>query len=123
MQNPREKNMETIAVLAAACIVAFLLFNHKIFLFLSLAFLATGIISKSLTARISALWLKFSHIIGNFNSKIILALVFYVFLTPIALLFRMFSKNPLYLRKDGSIKSYYHDRNHALDKEDFEKTW
>ncbi|MDI6801166.1 MAG: SxtJ family membrane protein [Thermodesulfovibrionales bacterium] len=117
------KNMETIAVLSAACIVAFLLFDLKIFLFLSLALLAIGIISKNLTARISALWLGFSHVIGNFNSKIILALVFYIFLTPLAMLFRAFSKNPLLLKKDSKVESYYNDRNYAFKKDDFEKIW
>lgn len=119
----REIALETIIVLTLAGLFLFLIFTQKIFLLISIVFLCVSLLSKKLTSNISGLWLGFSHYIGAVNSKIILALIFYIFLTPIALLFRIFTKNPLLLKMDKSIESYYNIRNYTPNKKDFEKIW
>ncbi|MCR4319082.1 MAG: SxtJ family membrane protein [Candidatus Brocadiaceae bacterium] len=119
----KEKELETIIVLALAGLVLFLIFTQKIFLLISLVLLCVSLLSKKLTSKISRLWLGFSYYIGTVNSKIILTLIFYFFLTPIALLFRLLKKNPLLLRRIKNINSYYIVRNYMPTQKDFEKIW
>ena len=119
----REKELETIIILALASLILFLLFKIKIFLFLSIIFLSVSLLSKKLTSMISRLWLGFSYYVGTVNSKIILTLIFYLFLTPIAFIFRLCTKNPLLLKMGKSLESYYSSRNYTPNKKDFEKIW
>jgi len=67
-------------------------------------------------------WLKLAHVLGWINSKILLSIIFFIFLLPIALLSRIFTKDPLKL-KGREIKSLFTDRNHTYSKEDLENIW
>jgi len=119
----REVELETIIVLSLAGLILFFIFKVSFFLFMSLAFLVTGLLSRKLTSIVAGRWLDFSRLIGAFNSRIILTLVFYFFLTPIAVIFRLFTKNPLSLKKGAAVDSYYKVRNYMPEKKDFEKIW
>lgn len=119
----RAASLETIIVLATTFTLLFLFFNKKHLIIMALFFLLSGLISERLAVAISNSWLAFSHFIGNINSKIILTIIFYLFLTPMALMFRLFNRNPLNLKEDKCNKSYFHDRNYNFSKEDFEKIW
>ena len=119
----RAKDLETIIVLAAACLVFFFVFKKPVLPLAALVFLVTGLFFKKTASRVSDLWLRFSHVLGAFNSRVIMLLVFYLALTPMAFLFRLFNKNHLQLKKAGEAKSYFIDRDHSFKKEDFEKIW
>ncbi len=68
------------------------------------------------------LWLKFAFGLGWVNSRILLTIVYFVFLMPIALLSRFFTKDPLMLKAKKS-QSLYNTRNHLYKKEDLENIW
>lgn len=83
-----------------------------------------GVLSLAIPAvgnGIVWLWFKLAEVLGKINGTIILTILFWVFLFPIALLYRVFSKNPLSLKNDTA--SLYHDRNHTYTKEDLENMW
>ena len=66
-------------------------------------------------------WFKLSEGMGWVMSRVILSTIFYVFLFPIAMLSRLFTKNILGLKRPD--KSAYTERNHAYKKEDLENIW
>lgn len=68
------------------------------------------------------IWFKLAEVLGNINGKIILSIMFFVFLWPIALLYRLTSKNPLAIKRTDD-SSFYTERNHLYKKEDLEQTW
>lgn len=80
-----------------------------------------SLLSGYITEKIHWLWMKIAHIMGFVMSKIILSIVFFLFLTPIAFLSKLGRKNLLQLTK--SDKSYYSDRNHKFTKDDLENVW
>jgi hypothetical protein len=121
----RAKELETILVLCVACVV-FYFFTHKQHLYLlrlSVLLGLIGMFSNYLTAKISWAWLKLGDLMGAVMGKVILSLVFFVFLFPIAMLSRLFggSKNPLQLKKTGN--SYYFTRNHKYEAKDLKDVW
>jgi hypothetical protein len=67
-------------------------------------------------------WFKLAEVLGNINGKIILTVLFWVFLVPIAFLYRLTAKNPLSVKRTKTA-SLYHERNHTYTKEDLEHTW
>ncbi|MBK7856420.1 MAG: hypothetical protein IPJ79_17360 [Bacteroidetes bacterium] len=80
-----------------------------------------SLLSGYITEKIHWLWMKISHIMGYVMSKVILSIVFFLFLTPIAFLSKLGRKNILQLKR--SDKSYYAERNHQYKKEDLENVW
>ena len=119
----RIKDMETAAALAAISLFLYLIFKRDFFILIAFALLISGLAFKKTTSKLSDLWLRFSHIIANINNRIILSFVFYILLTPIAVIYRFFSGNPLFLNKDKNKKSYFVDRDIAFKKGDFDKIW
>lgn len=88
----------------------------------SLVLLFGGIISPKFAELFTKGWTALGHAMGYVMSRIILTSIFYLFLTPIALLYRLTHKNPLKLKKDG-LESYYETRNHKYLPRDLENMW
>jgi hypothetical protein len=67
-------------------------------------------------------WLKLAMGLGWINSRILLTIIYFVFLLPIAWISKLFRKDPLQLHaKDES--TIYVSRNHQYKKEDLENIW
>ncbi len=110
--------MLTIAV---GFIVLFFVFEKQWLLYIALGIGLTGMFSDYLSCQIAWAWYKLGEVLGMIVPKILLSIVFYFFLFPIALLSRIGSKDPMKLKK--GYTSYYFDRTSSFKKEDFEKTW
>lgn len=128
LEMPKEKkgakSLETLAVLSAASLVAALLFKNNLFIYASLCLLVIGLFFKTLSNKISDAWLKFAEIVGGFNSRLILSLVFFLVLTPIALLYRFFKGDFMGLtkRRENS-ETCWVARNHKFEARDLENPW
>ena len=67
-------------------------------------------------------WLKLAMILGWINSRILLTVVYFIFLLPLAWVSRLFTKDPLRLKRSNTT-SLYTVRNHQYRKEDLENIW
>ena len=65
------------------------------FLVASIIFLILGVFNSKLLSPLNKAWIKFGEILGLIIAPIIMAIVYFVFLTPISLLVRMFGKDLL----------------------------
>ncbi len=125
MKNQREKELETMLTLTVAMVVLYLISKHhyKAFLFAGIVLGVIGLFSRFLTAKISWAWMKFAEILGAINSRVILTIIFYFFLFPIAMISKLFgSKNNLEIKKTTG-NTYYFTRNYKFESKDLEKTW
>ena len=52
-------------------------------------------------------WMKFAFAAGWFNTRLILSLMFYLVMTPVAALLRLFGKQPLVLGRDRQAPTYW----------------
>lgn len=122
----REKELETILTLCVALVVVYFITKkqHAYWLTASIILGLIGMFSKFLTAKISWAWLKLGEMMGAVMSKVILSAVFFVFLLPVALLARIFSKSKssLQLTRTGQ-GSYYFTRNHPYESKDLKNIW
>jgi membrane protease YdiL (CAAX protease family) len=67
-------------------------------------------------------WMKLALGLGWINSRILLSVIYFVFLLPIALVSRLFTKDPLKL-KSRNEETMYAERNHQYTKEDLQNIW
>jgi hypothetical protein len=70
---------------------------------------------------ISWLWIKLALGLGWINSRILLSVLYYLFLVPIAFLATIFKGNSMILK--DKKESLYHERNHNYCKEDLVDMW
>lgn len=87
--------------------------------------LAVGAVSLMFPAAAKGIewgWLKIAAGLGWLNSRIILSIVYFVFLMPIAWVSRLFTKDPLALRKDRR-STLFVTRDHLYTKKDLENIW
>lgn len=80
-----------------------------------------GLSSKVAAQAIVAAWIKIGNALGWVNSRILLSIIFFILLTPIAWLYRMINKDPL--KKKKSEHSTFVNRNHQFTKADLENVW
>jgi hypothetical protein len=123
-KSQRTKDLETLIVLALASGIIGRVFAVKAAEGAALLLLITALVMPKAAYRIAAVWLKFGTFIGRINSRILLTIIFYLVLTPMAFLYRLFSGgNSLGLRRDPADGSFWHVRNRAYSREDFERCW
>ena len=78
----------------------------------------------SLFKPLARIWFGFSHILGGVVSKVLLTLVFFIVVTPIGLIRKVFGADPMKLSIwKKSSNSVLVDRNHSYTKEDIEKPY
>ena len=74
-------------------------------LWISVPILILGIIFPSILRKPYQFWMKFGYLLGYFNSRIILGIVFVLVLQPIAFVMRAYGYDPLRSKK-SNLSSY-----------------
>ena len=95
------------------------------YLFGSLSVLGLGFILIPARLRpVYTVWLKIAHVIGRIITTLILAMAYYVVITPAALIKRVFGGRPLPVKPDKEATSYWVARTEpAQPKERFLKRY
>jgi Saxitoxin biosynthesis operon protein SxtJ len=65
--------------------------------------------------QLYSLWLAFSVILGYFVSRILLTIIFFIVITPMGLIFRIFGKDPMERKLDRKAVSYWTQREQETD--------
>ena len=71
-------------------------------LILSIFFLILGLINSKILTPLNKLWFKFGIFLGNIISPIIMGLIYFIVVTPIALLLKVFGKDVIGLKRNKS---------------------
>jgi hypothetical protein len=112
-----------ILIIVAGLMGMYFLFKVEILLPIAFCISVISIISSYLAEKIVWVWDKIALILGTINSKILLSVIFYAFLVPIALMSRIFKKKDELILKKKPEGSYYKERNYSYNKEDFENVF
>ena len=119
----KQNKYVTILILALGLVVLYFVFKALAFLYIALSIILLSLTSATLAEKIARTWLKLGHFLGAINSKILLSLVFYCLLVPIALISRIFKKKDELQLKRKPRGSYYKGRNHVYVAEDLENVF
>lgn len=112
--------MKTIFALAAGLGLLSLILKSYIPAVVAATILLAAIMSKTLRRIISDGWLRLAHLIGKVNTLLLLAVVFYAVLMPLALLRQFLSK---LFRGPKAAATAWQERNHTFSPADLEKMW
>jgi hypothetical protein len=111
--NPKD----AIIAITGGLLVFYLIYRLNVLLIIALSFIAVGLFSTFLSKKISWLWMGLAKILGYINSRILLGLIFFLILTPLAAIRRLFRPKEKTTEKSSS----FFDRNHEYISGDFDK--
>ena len=79
---------------------------NYLFVLLSIIFLFLGIVNSKFLTPLNKIWFKFGIFLGHIISPIIMGLIFFMVVTPTALVLKIFRKDVLNLKKNNN-KTYW----------------
>ena len=84
-------------------------------LIISLLFLILGLFNSSILFPLNKIWFRFGILLGKIISPLVMGLIFFIVVTPIGLLMRLFNKDLLKL-KFNNRKSYWIEKSEPKSK-------
>ena len=76
-------------------------------LIISFLFLFFGLLNSKILTPLNKLWFRFGLFLGKIISPLIMAVIFFLVVTPIGLLMRLFRKDVLNLKLNKKKSSYW----------------
>lgn len=116
-----EKELKSLLVIVIGLLVFYLIFDSVYFVYASLTIGGTSLIIPKVGQGVIWVWFKIAQVLGWINSRILLSLVYFIFLTPISFLYRLTKKNGLNLKSPKN--SIYEERNYTYQAEDLDNPW
>lgn len=121
-KNKQSNPAKTVLTIVVGFILVYLVTKWK--WSLSLAFFVglAGVLSDFIARQIDFVWMKLTLVLSYIVPNIVLSIIFYFFLFPIAMLTRLFGKkDPMNLKNTAS--SLFKTNEKVFDKAYFEKHW
>ena len=84
------------------------------FIIFSITFLILGLINSKLLSPLNKSWIKLGEILGTIIAPIVMAMVYFVILTPVSFIVRIFGKDLLGLNFLKDKKTYWIKRKKNL---------
>lgn len=113
---------KTVLIITLGFGVLFLVTKHNWMLYVGLGVGLLGAISAFLAEKIDWIWTKIGWILSKIIPNIFMTIIFYLVLTPTAVLSKLLGKkDPMDLKNNAS--SLFKTKSTAFTKESFEKPW
>ena len=122
MKNKKSSPLKTVLIISIGFSVLYLAKHYQWALITSIVVSVLGVSSDYLSIKIDFLWMKLAHVLSLIIPNILLSAVYYVFLTPIALLSRIFKKEDI-LMLSGKGNSTFVSVNKKFDRKSLEHPW
>jgi hypothetical protein len=88
---------------------------------IGLAFVLVALVRPGMLASLYAYWMKLALVMGIVMSHVILAVLYYVVVTPTGLVMRALGKRPLTLKPETGLESYWVPKKGGQPRERYEK--
>ena len=79
-------------------------------LFVSFIFLVLGLMNSKILSPLNLLWFKFGILLGKIVSPIVMGIIFFLVVTPISIILKIFGKDVLNLKFNNN-KTYWIEKN------------
>ena len=82
---------------------------------IALIFLVLGLLNSKILSPLNKAWIKLGELLGTIIAPIVMALVYFIVLTPISLIVRIFGKDLLGLKFLKNKETYWIQRKKDLN--------
>ncbi len=122
MVTPPQDRFKTILVIVTGLLVIGWIFDTSLPVKIALAIGLVSIFIPKAASGIEWIWFKIALVLGWINSRILLTLIFFLVLMPVAWLSRLFTRDPLALKRVPR-DTLYTTRDHVYTAKDMENIW
>ncbi|MFO7790888.1 MAG: hypothetical protein R6V32_09970 [Bacteroidales bacterium] len=114
--------LKTVLVITVGFVIIYMICECMWALWIAVAVGFSGMVSKFMAFHIDFLWMQLARLLNLVIPNLLLAVVYFILLVPVALLSRLFTKkDQLHLRnKPGSL---FENRDKTFTPSSFEKPW
>lgn len=117
-----ESPLKTIMVISMGMLFIYFVFKWQPAILVAFLIGVLGLVSNYLAQKIEWVWLKLTYILSLIVPNILMSVVFYGILTPVAFLSRIFgASDPLKIKH--TTNSVYKASNKVFDAKSFEHPW
>ena len=81
---------------------------------IALIFLILGLLNSKILTPLNKSWIKFGELLGRIIAPIVMGIVYFIILTPISLLVRLFGKDLIGMKFNKNLKTYWIKRKKNL---------
>jgi len=113
------KDIKSVLVFGIGMSILAVIFSNLYIGTGALLIVILAIVSVQFRQIFLKLWFGLAHILGKINGTILLTIVFFLLVTPLALLFRLLKRETKFIR-NSRTNTYYENRDHVFVKEDLE---
>ena len=89
--------------------------TFQLFIYIASAFIGMGFIIPIILKPIYLIWMIFAVILGWTITRVILSLLFFLIITPIGVITKVFGKDYLEIKKEASNDSYWNKRDSNVE--------
>lgn len=115
--DPTKKQLRQFGLMMAGVLSCFVvLFLYKAWHTAGMAlgvwvlfFLVLGLLAPLRLEPVYRAWMKFAEVVGNFNFKLILGLLYFVMFTPVRMVASLFREDPLSRKIEPEKETYWKD--------------
>jgi len=100
-------------------LILYLYLSNYFFLTTSVIFLFLSFFYSGSLQPLNKSWFKLGILLGNIISPIVLGFIFFLLITPISVIGKIFKRDHLKINLDKNIKTYWIRRDNSFAKEDF----
>ncbi len=117
-----ENYISVLLIIVLGFNIISIFFKIPVLFFIGTGIGFVGILFPFVGKIIAKIWMTIAHFLGKINTTILLSIVFFILLFPLAIVRKVFSKKDfLHLKKPSN--SNFILREKTFIKEDFEKMW
>ena len=81
---------------------------------IALIFLILGLLNSKILTPLNKSWIKLGELLGRIIAPIVMAIVYFIILTPISLVVRLFGKDLIGMKFNKNLKTYWIKRKKHL---------
>jgi polyferredoxin len=119
----RRKSLEANFAISAGLLIFYYFWRYESLLIAAIIFAILGLLIPSLAKYIAKAWFKLAELLGRINGVILLSILFFALLTPLAFIRRLLGGAVLKMKKEDNSKSYFVKREHEFDAKDLVHPW
>lgn len=120
----KEQSKDTGMALVLIFLLLALATKRDVYLYWAIGVHILNMIVPQIFRPAGVVWFSFAHVMGIVVSKVVLSLIFFVIVTPIGLVRKLFGADSMHLKGfKVDSKSVMHERNHTFTGKDLEQPY
>ena len=113
---------KTVLTISVGLLVIYLIFKINFLIYIILIIGSTSILFERIGLLYEKIWFGIAYVLGLIIPNILLSIIFFLILTPIAFIYKLFNPDPLMLNSKKR-STYFINSKYDLSKNNFEKIW